>query len=298
MRDEELKPGQVDMQEWEQSGQGWNALSYYHKSDEGLLLKLNNEDFPYEETVREYQFSKAVYGLEVKCPATFKFVTDGKHFGYVSERLVGKKSFARILSENPGMIEPLARDMAEAAKVLHSRQCDTTFFESVPERLRKEINSRKWIKGKMKALLNSYADGMRPVTTCLHGDMHPGNILRAANGDFWIDLGRFGYGDPDMDYANQYMLANLAPFTMPKWILHIDRATYSRFVELYGRYYYGEDFYSAETQERLRRAVCLAIGHGMAQSPAGNFIYGFYVRGHEKITRAILWLISPFVKMK
>ena len=74
MRDEELKPEQVDMQEWEQSGQGWNALSYYHKSDEGLLLKLNNEDFPYEETVREYQFSKAVYGLGVKCPAVRRHI--------------------------------------------------------------------------------------------------------------------------------------------------------------------------------------------------------------------------------
>lgn len=288
----------VDLEDWEQSGEGWNAVTYYHKTDENLLLKLNSESMPFEQTLTEYNLTKAVYELGVKSPAIIGLVTDGKRYGIITERLTGKKSFTRILSENPDMIGPLAKSMAGSARILHSLQCDTALFDSIPERIRNEVNSCIWIDGKMKARLNSYADSMRPVTTCLHGDMHPGNILRTSKGDYWIDMGRFGYGDPDMDYASQYMLANLAPESMVKWILHIDRATYSRFVDMYGQYYYGDEFRTKETQERLNRAICLTLGHAMAKSPAAARIYGPYVKGHGWFTTAIVRLISPLVKKK
>ena len=294
---DELEAELVNLEDWEQSGEGWNAITYYHRSDSSLLLKMNSGSMPYEETVREFKFTKAVHDLGVKCPDTVRLVTDGDHSGFITERLVGKKSFARILSEKPEMLDSLARDMAAAARELHSCPCDTTMFSSNPERIREEVNSCRWIKGELKDILNSCADGLRPVTTCLHGDMHPGNYLRADKGDYWIDLGRFGYGDPDMDYASQYMLANLAPASMVKWILHIDSATYSRFVERFGEYYYGEDFHTPETQERLRRAVCLVLGHAIAKSRAGVLIFGGYLRGHEKRTRFLLKLISPLVRV-
>lgn len=288
----------VDLKDWEKSGEGWNAVTYNHKADGSLLLKLNSEATPYEESVREYRFSRSVHDLGVSCPEVFSMASDGTRFGYIAERLSGKKSFARILSDSPEMLEPLARDMAEAARALHSLQCDTAVFESVPERIRKEFNSCGWIKEEMKELLNSYADGMRPVTTCLHGDMHPGNYVRTDKGDCWIDFGRFGYGDPDMDYASQFILANLSPAPMVKWILHIDRKTYIRFLELFGRYYYGEDFHSSETQERLGRAICLTLGHGMAKYPAAAKVFGPYVDGHEWVSLMLMKLIGPIESIK
>ncbi|MDO5442920.1 MAG: phosphotransferase, partial [Bacteroidia bacterium] len=288
MKNEDRTPEIIDLQDWEQSGEGSWGVTYFHKSDDTLLLKLNSEDMPQEENLKEFNFTNAVHLLGVKCPAALRLVSDGHRFGYISERLAGKKSFARIISEDPAMIEPLAKDFAAAARYLHSIPCDTGVFESITERFRTQINSCRWIKKRTKALLNSYADGLRPITTCLHGDMHPGNYLRADKGDYWIDLGRFGYGDPDLDYASQYVLANLAPEYMTKWLLHIDHATYGRFLELYGQYHYGEDFHSAETQERLRRVICFYLGHAMTKSPAAGMIYGFYVRGREKTTRILV----------
>ena len=164
--------------------------------------------------------------------------------------------------------------------------------------MRAAINSCKWIKGKVKAALNSYADGMRPVGTCLHGDMHPGNYLRSDAGDLWIDLGRFGYGDPDMDYASQYVLAYLTPKAMTKWVLLVDQAEYRRFVELYGQYYYGEDYLSPETQERLRRAVSLMLGTVMTKTPVAVLIFGGYVLGNVKVTQSIIRVIGLFVRKK
>lgn len=296
MDNSEIRPVMVNLEDWEQSGEGWNALTYNHKTDADILLKLNRESIPCRDAEIEFGFSKAVHDLGVRCPATLQLVTDGKRYGIITERLPGKKSFTRILSECPEMLEPLAKDMAEAARVLHSIPCDTEKFESVPERIRREVNFQSWIKGRKKALLNRYADAMRPVTTCLHGDMHPGNYLRTEKGDYWIDMGRFGYGDPDTDYASQYILANLAPEPMIKNILHLDRATYSRFVDIYGQYYYGPDFRSAETQERLRRAVCLVLGHAMCKSPKACRIFGLYVTGHEKITFFVIRFISLLMK--
>ena len=287
----DIKPEQVNLEDWDQSGEGWNAITYYHKTDGSLLLKLNSESSPAEAALTEFKLAKAAYNLGVRSPKPVRFVSDGKRFGFISERLSGKKSFARILSEQPEMLEPLAKDMAEAARVLHSLPCDTDAFESIADRVRKEFNSCKWIRGRMRAILNSYGDGLRPMTTCLHGDMHPGNYLRTDKGDFWIDMGRFGYGDPDLDYASQYILAHLAPESMTKYIIHIDHATYGRFVELYGRYYYGEEFDSAQTQERLRRAVCFLMGHGMTKSPAASLVFRNYILGNGKITSSLLRII-------
>ena len=43
----------VNLEDWEQSGEGWNAVTYYHKTDENLLLKLNSESMPFEQTLTE-----------------------------------------------------------------------------------------------------------------------------------------------------------------------------------------------------------------------------------------------------
>lgn len=292
----EIKLQTVDLSDWVQSGEGWYAITYFHRTDRRLHLKLNVESMSYEDALAEFKRTRAAYELGVECPVTLQLVTDGSRYGIITERLEGKKSFARILSEHPEMMDSLARELAEAAHRLHSMPCDNAVCDSVPERMRTQINSCKWIKGKVRAALNSYADGMRPVGTCLHGDMHPGNYLRSDAGDLWIDLGRFGYGDPDLDYASQYILAYLTPKAMTKWVLHVDQAGYRRFVELFGLYYYGEDYHSPETQERLRRAVSLMLGTVMTKTPAAVLIFGSYVLGKVKVTQSIIRVLGLFVR--
>lgn len=292
----EIKLHTVDMTDWEQSGEGWNAHTYFHRTDNRLHLKLNSESMTYEDALAEFKRTRAAYGMGVDCPATLQLVTDGKCYGIITERLPGKKSYARILSEHPDRIEVLAKNLAEAARKLHSIKCDTAVCDSVPERMRTEINACKWIKGRMKAALNSYADRMRPVKTCLHGDMHPGNYLRSEMGNRWIDLGRFGYGDPDMDYASQYILAYLTPKALEKWVLHVDQSTYRSFVELYGLHYYGEEYHSPEIQERLRCAVSLMLGTVIAKKRIAVPIFGPFVLGKEKITLFIIKALGLFVR--
>lgn len=292
------KPELIDLNDWKQSGEGWNAVTYYHRTDSSILLKLNSESVPCEDTLREYEVTKALQDSGIKCPVVSKFVTDGERFGYISERYVGKKSFARILSEQPEMLDSLARDMAAAAREFHSVKCDTEVFDSLPERYRDKINSCRWMGKKVKRFLNSCADDMRPMTTCLHGDMHPGNYLRSDKGEFWIDMGRFGYGDPDMDYAVQFVLAELTPEPFLKQILHLDRATYRRFVESFGRCYYGDEYHSAEVQKRLKRAVCLLLGFEMTKSPLSGMVFGLYVKGHERVASFIIRLVEHALDLR
>ena len=85
---------------------------------------------------------------------------------------------------------------------------------------------------------------------------------------------------------------------MVKWILHVDRDVYRRFVELFGKYYYGDDFNTPETQQRIRRAVCLLLGYAIAVRPAGRLVLGPYIKGHERITAFMVRLIDPLVKVK
>lgn len=53
-------------------------------------------------------------GLPV--PSIYDYVTDGERFGYTAERIKGKISFARILSQEPDRFEEMARRLSSMAK--------------------------------------------------------------------------------------------------------------------------------------------------------------------------------------
>ena len=110
----------INLSEWEYFGEGGSSTSYSKKGGENLILKLNNKNIPQETTEKEYLASKAFNEAGFPSPATHDFVTDGERFGYTTERINGKLSFARILSQEPDSIERLAKRFASLAQSLHS----------------------------------------------------------------------------------------------------------------------------------------------------------------------------------
>ena len=52
-----MKAKMIDLSEWEEFGAGGVGKSYFSKTDDSIILKLNNEGWPEEKALGEYEFS-------------------------------------------------------------------------------------------------------------------------------------------------------------------------------------------------------------------------------------------------
>lgn len=49
-----MEASRIDLKDWEYYGEGGSSTSYIYKLDGNIVLKLNNNAVPVENTVREY----------------------------------------------------------------------------------------------------------------------------------------------------------------------------------------------------------------------------------------------------
>ena len=109
----------VNLQEWEAFGGGGFGTSYYNKTDDSVILKLNKPSVTEDAARKEFLRSKAVYDMGIPSAEPLEFVTDGQRYGMIVERIQGKESFGRIIADHPERLEELACMTADYAKALH-----------------------------------------------------------------------------------------------------------------------------------------------------------------------------------
>lgn len=281
----------IDLNEWEQFGGGGNGWSYYHKTDNGIMLKLNKEEISKEKTELEYSRSRALYEKGINCPAVYDFVTDGKRYGLTMQRILGKKSYARLISENPSRLEELAKEFAHQSRMFHSVKCDTALFESNHETLKEKICGCEVIPADIREMLSGYIDSFDNVACCVHGDFNPGNIICTQDGrNYWIDLGDFSYGDEDYDLATLLSLTTITPAKVVEYLFHMSRQQCREFLEIYGREYYGEKWHTPEMDEKLRRILMVKAGASIAKSPRSALLFMPLLKGQKLKLKIVMWL--------
>ena len=141
----------IDLNDWYVSGGGIIGVSYFHKTDPSLMMKFSTHPRPVEEMEREIEVSRRVYNLGIPTPEPGNVVFDGERYGQMYKRIVGKKSFARLLSEDINNADPLAKEYANAVKSLHSTKCDKTLFPDIKQTYRKHILADKLRDDSFKA---------------------------------------------------------------------------------------------------------------------------------------------------
>ena len=200
------------------------------------------------ETVeREFRISKAVYDAGIPCPKPIRLVTDGEHFGAEYEVIANKRSFTRIISQEPEQLEPLTLKFAQLGRQLHSIPPNTDVFPDMKDVIRPWIEKSACITEPYRGRLLQTLDGIPSPKTCLHGDFHIGNIITNGEKDYWIDLGDFAYGAPEWDLSTNFYLAfYLSPELLDN-LFHLDSATFRKHWTLLVKSYYG-----IQTQEELR----------------------------------------------
>ena len=85
----------------------------------------------------------------------------------------------------------------------------------------------------------SVLEGLPDADTCLHGDLHIGNIITDGKRVLWIDVGDFAYGCPEWDLSMLFHAStNLTP-ERAESIFHLKPEDLRKHWEIFSREYFG-----------------------------------------------------------
>jgi len=259
----------INLNDYESSGAGALGESYISKSNPNILLKLysrEREQMGYD----EYERASKVYQIGVPCPTPGELVrTEEGLLGIQFHRIVGKKSYARALSEHPERLEEYAARFAEECKKLHSIRPEPGLFPTAKEQCLMHIRLNKFLTDEEKAGLERYVGNLPDADTALHGDLHYGNIIFTEDGThYFIDLGDFCTGSPLFDLAIIYRQTCKMPEAFIKENYHIDAATAKAFWQAFVPQYFGPDARIEEVEAMLEpynTLRSLAVEHSIGK---------------------------------
>ena len=228
----------INLEDYTQTGEGGQALTYTRK-DGSAMAKMFIYEQGLDTVEREFYISKAVYEAGIPCPRPIRLVTDGERFGAEYEVIANKRSFTRIISQEPEQLEPLSVKLAQLGRELHATPANTEVFPDMKEVIRPWIEISSCISDALRARLLPILDSIPSPKTSLHGDFHIGNIITNGEKDYWIDLGDFAYGAPEWDLGmNLYLAYYMSPEYMDS-LFHLDNATFRKHWSILLRAYYG-----------------------------------------------------------
>ena len=244
------RPEWIDLADYEVSGDGYTAISYNHK-DGKRMMKLYAEYMPISVPENELQMSWNIMDLGLHIPKAYRLVTDGKRVGVEFERIVDKRSFARAVSQEPEHLEQYVAAFAAECKKLHATPCNTDVFPSVKEHFHGVIDASRDLSEAQKARMHAFINEAPDATTCIHGDMHLGNIITNGRQNWWIDLADFRYGHPYFDLGMLWFVCVANPEDeLAQKLFHVSHAQMLRVWEAFVRCYFDNGL-SVEEANRL-----------------------------------------------
>ena len=230
----------IDLNDYVQTGEGGTALTYNHK-DGKTLAKLFMPSVTADNAIREFRISQIVYESGLPTPKPIRLITDGTRFGAEYELIQPKRSFTRIISQEPDKLVPLSQRFAVLAKQIHQTPADTTRLPDMKELVMQWIDKISNLTDELRARINRFMNTVPSTPTCLHGDLHIGNIITDGQRDLWIDVGDFAYGVPEWDLGMMYYSANFLSAERADNIFHLDNATLRAHWAAFAKAYYGTD---------------------------------------------------------
>ena len=246
----------VDMSEWEVSGDGYTAVSYNHK-DGKKMMKLYSDFIPVNVPQKELRIANAVHDMGLPTPRGLGLVTDGTRVGVEFERVTGKRSYSRLLADEPGNFEKYMRDFARMCRQLHSTPCNTKVFKPVEARFMKAVSTCSRLNEEQRRIVVDFMTSVPSTTTCIHGDMHMGNLLLAGGKNYWIDLQDFAYGNPLFDLGMLKFVSVSPSEEIAQNTFHISCAQMRQAWDIFADEYFGPE--AAEMEEMVCKMACLYI---------------------------------------
>lgn len=278
---------EVDLSQWVQTGEGGNGKTYTNAQEPDRLLKLNNPPLCSIDFVQhEYETSKAVESLGIPVPQTFGIVRIGDAYATISQRIANKRSLSRICGDEPARTAEMAELFCSLAKEMFATECNTSIFPGRKERTLASIDKVRFVRSKDLDIIRRFAESIDDDTHCVHGDFHPGNVIQADSKNYWIDLDRFGYGNPMYDISHLYQICNLYSSTRQlQNLFHMSEELLRRFWDAFATAYTGSSNHSDFDAEAGRFTV-LDIIYRLGLYPSKTVVklyYAYWIRRMMKL---------------
>lgn len=211
---------EINLDDYTLSGEGGNSLVYSHK-DGHSVAKLFTNKVDAEGAAEEFNTSLLVYEMGIPTPRPIRLVSHNGQLGQEFERIENKRSYARIFSQEPQMIEPLSQRMAQMTRQIHATPADTSKMISMKERVYSALKFGE--PSELKERMARFTDTIPDKPICLHGDINIGNIITDGKRTMWIDVGDFSYGVPEWDLAWSVFFVKVVPENICLDLFHVGK---------------------------------------------------------------------------
>ena len=228
----------IDLNDYIQSGEGGTAVSYRHRT-QNTLAKLYNPGFEAERAISEFLTARTVYEMGIPTPEPIRLITDGERYGAEYAFITGKRSFTRIISEEPERLEELSLEFARLTRELHSRKADTSRLRSYKQVLQNFYKERDLVPADYKERALKFLEPLPDTPTCLHGDLQIGNIITDGTRILWIDVGEFSYGLPEWDLGVLWTVCHNMSADKARNLFHVEPETLTRHWDIFLPAYLG-----------------------------------------------------------
>ena len=252
---------QIDLSAWTQVGEGYNGQAFISDANPGKLLKLVHGTLSSAEKVeQEFFAAQAAFEAGLPTPRVYEIVRNGLDHGYISERVVDKKSFSRLCADAPERIPENAALMARYGHELHAHPLAVSrYVPSLKPLLREAVAFAPFVTEAQRSRLTSLVEEMADTATAVHGDFQPGNLILSHEKPYWIDLGWLCVGDPVMDLAHLYkMMMEDSVIPAVQDLTHMNREQMISFWQAFAQAYTGQSDLSA-LEQKLRPYAALDV---------------------------------------
>jgi len=232
------RPKPLNLGQYEEFGAGYLSKAY-NSEDGDSVIKVYGSKVPKRIVCQEKFIARSVMIFGIPTPLVGSLYEDGDLTGLDFERIEGKRSLSRIISEEPHRLEEISRLFARMCKHLHATPCDTDTFPDRTFFYRNNVMRNQELSGEEKNKVLSFLDSVPSENTCLHGDMQPSNVITNGKDTLWIDLADFGYGNHMLDMGMLYFLCNLNPEVLTQHIFHMSTAQTAQFWDFFVEEYFG-----------------------------------------------------------
>lgn len=251
----------IDLNDWVLSGGGGAGVSYFHKTDLDLILKVDNREASLEEVETGLATARIVYGLGIPTPEPGEVVFDGQRYGQIFRRIQNKISYARLIGQHPEMIPQLSHDFVTIVKRLHSTIGKGSGLRDIKDVYGDFIQANPFRTDELKAKAIGLLRSLPDAPTCVHGDLHYGNLIKAGDENYLIDIASFSYGHPYFDIAMMMAIRNLSQDDTEFYqeLFHNTAAQCKEFWECFIKEYFGPDVTEEEVEEKIMPFLCVRM---------------------------------------
>lgn len=205
--------------------------------DDGTVLRLLRDPRWAPRMERTTVAIDAARARGVPTPAVVARVTVAGRPGLVMERVDGP-DLLTLLGRRPWLLVSVAGDMG----TIHARLHETVAPAELPalrDVARQRIRATPQLPARLADLALGLLDDLPDGDRICHGDYHPGNLLRAADGPVVIDWTNATRGDPMADVARTRLMFRLGevPAGTSSVIRGLERFGRGAFARLYLRAY-------------------------------------------------------------